>query len=111
MAARFCLLYPCLISILCTTPLVDRPAAARWLPIDGGVDGKDIRVQVCTYSCGSAALGCWSYAARLVRGIIVVERVCPQRRLFVLEVFFGAPTYHQREFIITAEVTDSDCQT
>ena len=90
---------------------MDQPAAARWLPIDGGVDGKDIRLQVRTCSCGSTVFGCWSYAACLVKRIVIVERVCTQRHVVGLDVLFDALTYPSREFVITAEVTDSDCQT
>ena len=85
-------------------------ASARWLLIDGGVDGKDMRVRVRTRSCGLAALGCWSYAARSVGGVGVVlalmslpSAFIPGNVLFGQEVFFGASTYHRREFVITAE--------
>ena len=90
---------------------MDQPAAARWLPIDAGVNRKDVWVRVRTCSCGLEALGSRSYVACLVRGIVIVKRVCSQQRLVGFEVFVGALIYHRRESVITAEVTDSDCQT
>ena len=45
---------------------------------------------------------------RRAHAVVVVERVRPRRRLFGQELFFGALTFHRREFVITAEVPDSD---
>ena len=38
----------------------------------------------------------------------LVKRVRPWRRRFCWEVFFGAPPYPRREFVITAEVSVSN---
>ena len=46
---------------------------------------------------------------RRAHAVVGVERVCPLRRLFGQEVFFGALTSPHREFLITAELPDSDC--
>ena len=98
-----------------------RPPAgsARWLLIDGGVDEKDMRVRVRTRSCGLAALGYWSYVARSVRGVGVPRTLLSLSSTFVcVDVFLvrgyslvPRPTYHRREFVITAEHSDSDCHT
>ena len=88
---------------------MDRPDAAdaRWLPINGGFDGKDMWVHVRTGSCGSAALGYWCYAACSVGGIDVVRTLLLSSSAFVCSDVFLVRRYSLVPRPITVENSQS----